>query len=204
MKANSFSKIRIKFLVSQGKIVHSMKLLITSIGSIVISVFFSAGFAQSKKDLKIQMVELTKKNTSERIATDSIMNLKDRRITELQKQVNSLTDTLTVTSKKLAQKTQELESYMNATSRMGGRVRMKAPDLSKFGSVSPATISLRLLVDENGTVVEAINDSKRTTTNDKALLEEVVDIVKKELRYSREPGASLLQSNFTLKVGPKN
>jgi hypothetical protein len=52
-------------------------------------------------------------------------------------------------------------------------------------------------------VVEAITDTKKTTTTDKVLLDQVIAAVKKDLRYSKEKGASLLQANFTVKIGPK-
>jgi hypothetical protein len=181
-----------------------MKLFVT-ISLIAIGIVnFSFGLAQSKKELKLQLEEMSKKNANEKAISDSIILSKDRHISNLQKQVNSLKDSIQDKNKKLEQKIQELESYMNATSRMGGRIRMKEPDLSKFRFASPATIVLKLLVDENGMVVEAVNDSKRSTTTDKAILEEVIELVKKDLRYSRESGASLLQSNYTVKIEPKN
>ena len=184
--------------------INTMNRLFTLCIAAVIMIFFSEGFAQSKKELKAQLDELTQKNIQEKKASDSLLNVKDKQIAELQKQVKSQADSITAKNRKIEQKQQELESYMSATSRMGGRVRMKEPDLSKIQSTIPATISLKLLVDENGNVVEAINDSKRTTTTDKMIIEKVIELVKKDLRYSREPGASLLQANFTVKIGPKN
>lgn len=181
-----------------------MNRLFTLCIAAVIMIFFSEGFAQSKKELKAQLDELTQKNILEKKVYDSLLNVKDKQIAELHKQVKSQADTITAKNRKIEQKQQELDSYMSATSRMGGRVRMKEPDLSKIQSNIPATISLKLLVDENGNVVEAINDSKRTTTTDKMIIEKVIESVKKDLRYSREPGASLLQANFTVKIGPKN
>jgi hypothetical protein len=181
-----------------------MKLLVTLSLFAIGIVHFSSGLAQSKKELKLQLEEMSKKNAYEKALSDSVILSKDSHISDLQKQVNSLKDSIKDKNKKLEQKIQELESYMNATSRMGGRIRMKEPDLSKFRSVTPATIVLKLLVDENGMVVEAVNDIKRSTTTDKGILEEVIELVKKDLRYSRESGASLLQSNYTVKIGPKN
>ena len=168
-----------------------------------LTIFLSHGFAQSKKELKAQLDELTAKSLKEKSAFDSTLNMRDKQILTLQGQVKSLSDTLAAKNKKIEQKQQELDSYMSATSRMGGRVRMKEPDLSKIMSTTPVTISLKLLVDENGSVVEAINDTKRTTTTDKVLIEQVITAVKKDLRYSKEKGASLLQANFTVKLGPK-
>ena len=180
-----------------------MTRLFTFIFATTLSIILSQAVAQSKKELKAQLDELTTKNTKEKAAFDSTLNLRDKQILTLQGQVKSLSDTLAVKNKKIEQKQQELDSYMSATSRMGGRVRMKEPDLSKVMSTTPVTISLKLLVDENGSVVEAINDSKRTTTTDKVLIEQVISAVKKDLRYSKEKGASLLQANFTVKLGPK-
>jgi hypothetical protein len=170
--------------------------------SFILILLLSESFAQSKKELKAQLDELTFKSSREKERSDSLIKLKDKQILELQNQLKSLSDTLMIKNKKIEQKQQELDSYMNATSRMGGRVRMKEPDLSKFDSPTPVTISLKLLVDENGSVIEAINDSKRTSTTDKLLVDQVINAVKKDLRYSREKGASLLQSNYTVKIGP--
>lgn len=164
---------------------------------------FSTVFAQSKKEMKAQLDELTLKCAKEKVASDSILQKRDAQIAALQKELAVLKDTVASKNKKIEQKQQELDSYMSATSRMGGRLRMKDPDLSKIQSTVPVTISLKLLVDENGTVVEAINDTKRTTTTDKVLIEQVIAAVKKDLHYSKEKGASLLQANFTVKLGPK-
>lgn len=181
-----------------------MTRLFTYLFATTLSIALSQSFAQSKKEIKAQLDELTAKSAREKAASDSVIKIRDKQIVDLQNQVRSLSDTVTAKNKKIEQKQQELDSYMSATSRMGGRVRMKEPDLSKIQSTTPATISLKLLVDENGAVVEAINDSKRTTTTDKVLIEDVIAAVKKDLRYSKEKGASLLQANFTVKLGPKN
>lgn len=179
------------------------RLLMFALPTILITLFSSV-YAQSKKELKAQLDESIQKNAREKASCDSILSIRDKQIVELQSQVKSLSDSLSVRTKKLEQKQNELENFQNSTSRMGGRVRMKEPDLSKIQSAEHVTICLKLLVDENGTVVEAINDAKRTTTKDLALIDQVIKLVKKDLRYSKDPGASLLQSNFTIKIGPKN
>jgi chromosome segregation ATPase len=160
--------------------------------------------AQSKKELKAQLTELNQKYTKDKTACDSTEKVLEKELNEYKKQVATLSDSLASKTKQLEQKKAELENFQNSTSRMGGRVRMKEPDLSKIQSAEHVTICLKLLVDENGTVVEAINDVKRTTSKDAALIDQVIKLVKKDLRYSRDPGASLLQSNFTIKIGPKN
>jgi hypothetical protein len=163
----------------------------------------SVGYTQSKKELMIQLNDLISKREQEKAVADSLIASKEIRITTLENQIKSLKDTIDIKNKKIEQKQIELDSYMTATSRMGGRSRLKEPDLSQFRNVPSATIYLKLLVDENGTVVEAINDGKRSTTSDKIIVQQVIDLVKKELRYSREPGASLLQSNYAVKIGSK-
>jgi cell division septum initiation protein DivIVA len=161
------------------------------------------GYAQSKKDLKLQVQQLEQELSKSKNQADSLNKIQNKQISDLNKQVKTLSDTLSVRTKALESKQAELDNIINGTSRMGGRVRLKDPDLSKVVSYTPVTISLKLLVDENGMVVEAINDSKKTTTTDKALLDQVINAVKKDLRYSKEKGASLLQANFTVKLGPK-
>jgi hypothetical protein len=161
------------------------------------------GLTQSKKELNLKVQQLEKELSKSRNQADSLDKIQNKQISELNKQVKTLSDTLSSKTKVIESKQAELDNIINSTSRMGGRVRLKDPDLSKVVSYTPITISLKLLVDENGMVIEAINDTKKTTTTDKELLEQVIAAVKKDLRYSKEKGASLLQANFTVKLGPK-
>jgi cell division septum initiation protein DivIVA len=170
------------------------------VGIILLS--FTA-FTQSKKDLQLQVQQLQQELSKSKNQADSLDKIQNKQISDLNKQVKTISDTLTARTNALASKQAELDNIINGTSRMGGRVRLKDPDLSEIVSYTPITISLRLLVDENGMVVEAITDTKKTTTTDKVLLDQVIAAVKKDLRYSKEKGASLLQANFTVKIGPK-
>ena len=167
-------------------------------------------FGQSKKELKAQLDDLTQKTLEEKIITDSILSLHTSLILELKKEISdlqqltsALSDTLTSKITTLVEKQNEFEKFQNATLKMGNRICMREPDLSQLESAEPVAIYLKVLIDENGIVADVVNDDQRTTTKDTTLLEQVISLVRKDLIYSREPGASLLQSSYLVRIGPK-
>ena len=188
---------RFIFQTKPNMIIHTRTLFI---GIILLS--FN-GLTQSKKELKLRVQQLEQDLSKSKNQADSIDKVQNKTIFDLNQKLKEISDTLSSRTKALNSKQTELDNIINSTSRMGGRLRLKDPDLSKVVSYTPITISLKLLVDENGLVVEAINDTKKTTTTDKVLIEQVIEAVKKDLRYSKEKGSSLLQANFTVKIGPK-
>lgn len=63
-------------------------------------------------------------------------------------------------------------------------------------------IALKLTVDERGVVVGANVVRAETTTTNQALIDEVINLVKKEVRYKEKPGARHEIAYYTITVQP--
>lgn len=64
------------------------------------------------------------------------------------------------------------------------------------------TIALKLTVDQRGVVVAAEPDMSNTTTTNRALIDEVIELVKKEVRYEERPNARNQTAYYTVTVKP--
>lgn len=64
------------------------------------------------------------------------------------------------------------------------------------------TIALKLTVDQRGVVVAAEADMANTTTTNRALIDEVIELVKKEVRYEERPNARNQIAYYTVTVKP--
>ena len=53
------------------------------------------------------------------------------------------------------------------------------------------TIHLKLTIDANGNVIAAYNIKAKTTTTNQILINKVINEVKKQVKYNKEPGAPL-------------
>ncbi|MDX1651770.1 MAG: hypothetical protein R3277_04705 [Brumimicrobium sp.] len=65
-----------------------------------------------------------------------------------------------------------------------------------------ATIALKLIVDSRGAVVAASVIRDKTTTSNQRLIDEVISLVKKEVKYKEKPGARNETVYYTVKVTP--
>lgn len=63
-------------------------------------------------------------------------------------------------------------------------------------------IALKLTVDQRGVVVAAEADMANTTTTNRALIDEVIELVKKEVRYEERPNARNQIAYYTVEVKP--
>jgi hypothetical protein len=64
------------------------------------------------------------------------------------------------------------------------------------------TIALKLIVDANGTVISVSEIRERTTTTNQVLIDEVKELVKKEVKYESKPGAPNETTYYTITVKP--
>lgn len=80
------------------------------------------------------------------------------------------------------------------------RTRLSDVDVSKIKSASDETVTLQIAIDGAGNVVKASAIKNKTTTDDQALIDQVITAVKKEVKYSRNTGAALKYEIYTVRV----
>jgi hypothetical protein len=85
----------------------------------------------------------------------------------------------------------------------GERIRLtNLKSNPKTPNSSICKIALQLTVDERGVVVAANVVRAQTTTTNQVLIDEVIDLVRKEVRYKEKPGARHETAYFTVTVQP--
>ena len=72
-----------------------------------------------------------------------------------------------------------------------GRIRKNDPVINGLGSNVDVTIHLKLTIDAEGNVIAASNIKAKTTTTNQILINRVINEVKKQVKYNKEPGAPL-------------
>ncbi|MEJ6776165.1 MAG: hypothetical protein QNK85_02430 [Crocinitomicaceae bacterium] len=72
-----------------------------------------------------------------------------------------------------------------------GRIRKNDPVINGLGSNVDVTIHLKLTIDAEGNVISASNIKAQTTTSNQVLINRVINEVKKQVKYNKEPGAPL-------------
>lgn len=72
-----------------------------------------------------------------------------------------------------------------------GRVRQNDPHIPDLRSNVDVVIHLKLTIDAQGNVVKAENIAAKTTTTDQILINKVINEVKKQVKYNKDPGAAL-------------
>ena len=71
------------------------------------------------------------------------------------------------------------------------RIRQNAPIINGLRSNESVTIHLKLTLDAGGNVIAASNIKAKTTTTNQILINRVINEVKKQVKYNKEPGAPL-------------
>lgn len=85
----------------------------------------------------------------------------------------------------------------------GERIRMSnLTSNPKTPNDQHCTIALKLTVDSRGTVVAASVIRANTTTTSQQLIDEVIKLVKKEVRYKEKPGARNETAYYTININP--
>jgi hypothetical protein len=72
-----------------------------------------------------------------------------------------------------------------------GRVRQNDPIIDDLRSNVDVTIHLKLTIDAEGNVIAASNIKASTTTTNQILINRVINEVKKQVKYNKDPGAPL-------------
>lgn len=83
------------------------------------------------------------------------------------------------------------------------RVRFTNINIESLEIKEEATIYLKLTIDEMGRVIYVQNIRSKTTTTDQVLINKIMDAVKKQVRYSKDPGSPIVKQFYTIKVKPQ-
>lgn len=62
------------------------------------------------------------------------------------------------------------------------------------------TIHLKVTINSEGSVIRAVNDGSRTNTSDNALISRIIELVKRQVKYEKSPGASPQIQELTINV----
>lgn len=99
------------------------------------------------------------------------------------------------------------ENGMNEGSGIGSgkteRKRLNDPNIDQIQTVENVVVHLKLTINENGEVVSASNISSKTTTTDQRLINQVISVVKREVKYNKEMGTGLVTVFLTVKLNAK-
>lgn len=83
------------------------------------------------------------------------------------------------------------------------RKRLNDPVFDRLESNEYATITLVVTIDGQGNIVSASCNYSKTTTNNQVLINRVINEVKKQVKYNKDPGAPLAKVALTVKITPK-
>ena len=81
-----------------------------------------------------------------------------------------------------------------------GRVRLNDPQVDNIKSDVECKVNLKLTINADGEVVNAILVSKNTTTTDQRIINQVKAAVLNQVKYNKEKGAPLVNVFLTVKI----
>ena len=80
------------------------------------------------------------------------------------------------------------------------RVRLNDPDTSPIHSNEDARIAMVLTIDAEGNIVSISCNKSSTTTNNQNLINKVMALVKKQVKYNKDPGAALKKVALSVNI----
>lgn len=83
------------------------------------------------------------------------------------------------------------------------RVRLNDPVFDHLQSNEYATIALVLTIDAQGNIISAICNKATTSTTNQILINRVINEVKKQVKYNKDPGAPLTKVPLSVRIEPK-
>lgn len=83
------------------------------------------------------------------------------------------------------------------------RKRLNDPVFDHLESSEYATITLIVTIDAQGNIVSASCNYSKTTTNNQVMINRVINEVKKQVKYNKDPGSPLTKVPLTVKITPK-
>ena len=83
------------------------------------------------------------------------------------------------------------------------RLRISHVSLPLYDIDFDSNILLQLTVNANGEVVAAISIKSKTTCSDQRIINQVINEVKRQVKYKKESGAGLVNTFYTVKIRAK-
>lgn len=83
------------------------------------------------------------------------------------------------------------------------RKRLNDPNLNHIVTNIDCTVSLKLVINDNGEVVSVSNVATKTTTSDLRIISQVISVVKQQVKYEKSKGSSLQTVYLTLRLTAK-
>ena len=81
-----------------------------------------------------------------------------------------------------------------------GRVRINDPIMEDLRSNVNATIHLILTIDSEGNIISGSSIKGKTSTTNQILINKVINEVKKQVKYNKQPGAPLAKVYMSVKI----
>lgn len=129
----------------------------------------------------------------------------DARIDSLTRELNTCRSDLNMSTRKIATLEKGTVANPGRSGTSGStskRKRLNEVHLINVNVTETATIKLRLTIDADGNVTGVQNVKNGTTTNNESLIYQVADAVRKQVKYSKSPGAAPEKVDYTIVVKP--
>jgi len=81
-----------------------------------------------------------------------------------------------------------------------GRIRINDPVMEDLRSNVNVTIHLILTIDSEGNIISGSSIKGKTTTTNQILINKVINEVKKQVKYNKQPGAPLAKVYMSVKI----
>ena len=81
-----------------------------------------------------------------------------------------------------------------------GRIRINDPVMEELRSNVNVTIHLILTIDSEGNIISGSSIKGKTTTTNQILINKVINEVKKQVKYNKQPGAPLAKVYMSVKI----
>jgi len=80
------------------------------------------------------------------------------------------------------------------------RIRLNDVQLNDLNYNENVSVYLKLVIDAEGKVVSASNVSGKSTTTDQVLINKILYAAKNQVKYNKDPGASLTSVYYTVRI----
>ncbi len=80
-----------------------------------------------------------------------------------------------------------------------GRIRLNNPRVDHIVTNIPIQVHLIVTINDDGLVIDA-SSTPKTTTTDQRIIDQVIDAVKRQVRYVKIPGAELISKNLRVDI----
>lgn len=86
---------------------------------------------------------------------------------------------------------------------LSNRKRLNDPKIDHIETNIACTISLKLIINDNGEIVSVNNIASKTTTSDQRIISQVISAVRQQVKYEKSMGSSLQTVYLTVRLNAK-